>query len=82
MIKKEVASLLFNKNRADDDSSAQEETPDLIQPSNEIDIITQDLTDQISSKAASSPLPISIQKVILSAKEVLAKNKELFFKLK
>ena len=82
MIKKQVASLLFNKNRADDDdTSAKEEMPDLIQPSTEIVFKTQDLTNQISSKATSSPLPISIQKVILRAKEVLEKNKDLLSKL-
>ena len=81
MIKKQVASLLFNKNQADDDSSAKEEMPDLIQPTTKIVMKTQDLTNQISSKAASSPLPIGIQKVIVRAKEVLEKNKELLSKL-
>ena len=81
MIKKQVASLLFNKNREDDDSRANEEMPDLIQPSIELDIKTQYLTDRISSKAFSSPLPMSIQKMILRAKAVLEKNKELLSKL-
>lgn len=84
MIKKQVASQLFNKNRTDDDSITTEQLPDLKEPSTEIVTKTLDLTNQISdlsSNTVTTFLPVSCQKAIQRAKEVLGKYKNLFFEL-
>lgn len=84
MKNKQIASLLFNKNRTDNDQITTEIQSDLEQPSTEIVTTTQDLLSKTSdsfSNTAASFLPDSYQKAIQRAKEVLSISKDLFSKL-
>ncbi|GAB6151874.1 hypothetical protein JCM17380_06240 [Desulfosporosinus burensis] len=84
MIKKQLASLLFNKNRTDNDSSTTEQLSDLKQSSSDIIINTLDFTHQtseLSPKTNASDLLDSFQKAARRVKEVLGKSKHLFSEL-
>lgn len=84
MIKKQLASLLFNKNRTDNDSMTTEQLSDLEQSSSDIIINTFDFTHQtseLSPKTKASDLLDSYRKAAKIVKEVLSKGKHLFSEL-
>ncbi|HBW38661.1 hypothetical protein [Desulfosporosinus sp. BICA1-9] len=84
MIKKQLASLLFNKNRTDNDLITTEQLSDLEQSSSDIIINTLDFTHQtseLSPKTKASDLIDSYRKAAQIVKEVLSKGKHLFSEL-
>lgn len=84
MMKKQLASLLFNKNRRDKDSMTTEQLSDFEQSSSEIIVNPFDFTHQTSELSpktkASDPLD-SYRKAAKIVKQVLSKGKHLFSEL-